>query len=152
MSNILSLFRACRNEGCIANVRNPDFQLDAVACIRHLCAAHTKFQASMAISDEAESLGQPLLEPAIKHTSSALFYDYNSITKLTLSLENDPSPKKGGLMVSNTEQPLKIPMVAIDDEHKVQGKIGIPQMEGPLGGTYTTSQRPEIPTNIPPLL
>jgi hypothetical protein len=33
----------------------------------------------MAISDEAESPGQPPLEPTIKHTSGALFYDYNSI-------------------------------------------------------------------------
>jgi hypothetical protein len=37
----LKLFRARRNERCIANVRNLNFQLDAVSCIRRLRGPRT---------------------------------------------------------------------------------------------------------------
>ena len=99
----------------------------------------------MAISNEAKSLGQMLLEHAIIHTSGELLYNYNYIQNLTLSLvENDPLAKKGGSMISNSEWSLKIPMATTDDEQEVKGKIGIAQREGPLGSTYTTPQCPEI--------
>ena len=102
--------------------------------------------APMAISDEAKSLGQPPLEHAIIHTPGALLYNYNYIQNLTLSLvENDPSTKKDGSMISNSERPLKIPMATIDDEQKLKGEIGIAQKETPLGSTYTIPQHPEIP-------
>jgi hypothetical protein len=96
----------------------------------------------MAISESPEKLP---LEPGIKHTSGALFYDYNSVQNLMFFPENNPSPKKGGLMISNTEKRLEIPMAIIDDGRKVQGAIGISQREGSLGNTYTTPQRPNIP-------
>ena len=99
----------------------------------------------MAISNEAKSLGQTPLEHTIIHTSGELLYNYNYIQNLMLSLvENDPLAKKGGSMISNSEQSLKIPMATTDDEQEVKGEIGIAQREGPLGSTYTTPQCPEI--------
>jgi len=95
----------------------------------------------MVISESPEKLP---LEPRVKHTSGALFYGYNSVQNLMSSAENHPSPKKGGLIISNSERRLEIPMATIDDERKVQGAIRIPQGEGLLGNTYTTPQRPNI--------